>query len=401
MKIFNDFRTIFSPNAISYFLFFIVVFLLTRQVPFFEYSSFMNIALLGFAIYPLVELVKSILKRKEQFSALIATSLILFLILSIYSVAHINEPVNILKWLIILSVLLIAYKVSPSENFVITFIGLIIIQAIFIDAILLLMTTSFTLDNYSVVRQYVFLKDWGDVYTFDGFFWFVKLRGSGLLPVGLFVSYLYLKGRIRIIALIILIPSIIVSNTAFVFASVIFFTILLFIRIRLTFARVIAVLITLLLIAPLLNSVVSKVISDKDSSMDVRYDQFNVLVNDFTKSNSGILFGTGLGHTISVDSPVRDYTGDMYFELQPIYVLNQLGFVVFSLYIFIHMILAKIFIRDKELLLLYCCYVLYASSNPYIFDTSHFVVIVVLVSLRKIIDERNLCSSSGLQPQLR
>jgi Kef-type K+ transport system membrane component KefB len=135
--------------------------------------------------------------------------------------------------------------------------------------------------------------------------------------------------------------------------------------------------------------------------MDVRYDQFDVLVNDFTKLNSDILFGTGLGHTLSVDSPVRDYTGNIYFEMQPIYVLNQLGFVVFSLYIFIHVILAKVFIREKELLLLYCCYVLYASSNPYIFDTSHFVVIVVLVSLRKIIDERNLCRSSGLQPQIR
>jgi hypothetical protein len=401
MTIFNVFRTNFSPNAVRHFLFFIVVFLLTRQIPFLEYSSIMNIATLGFAIYPLVELVKSILKRKEQFSVLIVTCLILFLILSIYSIAHGNEPLNILKWLIIFSVLLIAYKVSPREYFVITFICLIIIQAIFIDAILLLMTTSFTLDNYSVIRQYVGLNDWGDVYTFDGIFWFVKLRGSGLLPVGLFVSYLYLKGRIRIIALIILIPSIIVSNTAFVFVSLIFFTILLFIRIRWTVARVIGVLTILLLIALPLNSVVSKVISDKDSSMDVRYDQFDVLVNDFTKLNSDILFGTGLGHTLSVDSPVRDYTGNIYFEMQPIYVLNQLGFVVFSLYIFIHVILAKVFIREKELLLLYCCYVLYASSNPYIFDTSHFVVIVVLVSLRKIIDERNLCRSSGLQPQIR
>ncbi len=389
-------------EGVRLFLFFLVVFFLTRQVPFSEYSFIMNIALVGFVMFPLIQLAKLLIKRSELFPALIAQCFIVLFVLSLYSIVSGNDPSNIVRWLVIFTTLIIAYIVRPSEKFIVTFLILMLFQAVFIDAILALLISSFTLDSYSVIRQLFIENNWGDVYSFDGVFWFVKIRGSGLLPVGAFVAYIYLSGRKRIIALLVFLPSIIVSNTSFTFASLAFLIGMLVMRCRLSYTRVAVGMLTLMVfVLPLLYGYTNKVFTEKEGSMGMRYDQYEVLVNDLTKTDIGVLLGRGLGHTLSISSNLRDYAGDMYFEVQSLYVLNQLGVILFSLYVLLHFILAFRFIRDKELLLVYFCYVLYAISNPYIFDTSHFVVIVVLVSLRKVINESDLCGSGCLQPRFR
>jgi len=387
-------------KSVKVYLFCIVVFILTRQIPFMEYSVIMNLALMVFVLLTLAEQITPLLIKGNQYSLLLAGGMSGIFLLSLYAIAKMNEAINIFRFLIILSVLLIAYKVRPNKNYVVAFLIFILIQALLVDAILIYLIANFNLHNYSGIRQIFQSNNWGDVYSFDGVFWYIKLRGNALLPVGLFVAVLYLSGRKRIIALMLLVPSIVVSNTASVMVTVVFLTVIVFNRIKWTFAKVGIILLGFLLI-PLLYGLTVKVISQKEKSMDMRYDQIKVLADDMTKTFSETLFGTGLGNTVSVKTIRRDYTDNIYFEVQPMYILNQLGIINFSLYIFLHVIFSLNFIRHRELLLLYLCYVIYSSSNPYIFDTNHFVVIVVLVSLKRAMNEKYIRNFGYFQPKPR
>jgi hypothetical protein len=119
------------------------------------------------------------------------------------------------------------------------------------------------------------------------------------------------------------------------------------------------------------------------SSIGTRLDQFNVLITDLTKNNLTLLFGNGIGNTVDVITIHRDYTNDTYFELQFLYFLNQLGIVGMFLFLFMHIYFLLNRITNKIHLLMYGCYIFYASINPYMFDTSHLVVIILLLSMAK------------------
>lgn len=130
----------------------------------------------------------------------------------------------------------------------------------------------------------------------------------------------------------------------------------------------------------------------------VRIEQMKVLVNNMNSGALTLLFGQGLGNTISERTAFRDYTEKHSYELQPLYILNQVGLVYFVLFVCFNIILTLKFIKYKKLILIYFSYVLYASFNPYIFDTSHIVVIIVLISLKKVSDGKySLCDSCSVQ----
>ena len=357
----------------------------------------MNLALVLFVFLTLTEQVSHLLKKNSQYPMLLIGSLLGLLLLSLYAFAKMNEQIYIFRFLLILSVLLIAYTVRPNKNYVTIFIVFTLIQALLVDAILIMLITNFNLDNYSVIRQIFLDNNWGDVYSFDGVYWYIKIRGSALLPVGLYVVILYLRGRKRIIALMLFVPSVVVSNTAFVMVTGVFLAAIAIIKIKWNYGKVAGAILVLILLIPLFYGATVKVFSEKQESLATRYDQIEVLVDDMNKTFIETLFGAGLGNTVSVKTDYRDYTDNIYFEVQPMYIFNQLGIFNFSFYILLHVIFALNFIRHRELLLLYLCYVIYASSNPYIFDTTHFVVIVILISLKRIIDEKCLRNFGRLQ----
>jgi hypothetical protein len=388
-------------KSVALCLFCIVVFILTRQIPFMEYSVIMNLALMVFVLLTLAEQITPLLIKGNQYSLLLAGGMSGIFLLSLYAIAKMNEAINIFRFLIILSVLLIAYKVRPNKYYVIVFLVFTLIQALLVDAILIYLIANFNLHNYSGIRQIFRSNNWGDVYSFDGVFWYIKLRGNALLPVGLFVAYLYLSGRKRIIALMLLVPSTVVSNTAFIIATVVFLAVIVIGRIKWNYGKVVGMILVGFLLIPLIYVLTVKVFVEKEHSMSYRYEQIGVLVDDMTKTYTTTLFGTGLGNTVSVKTSKRDYTDAIYYEVQPMYMLNQLGLLPFSLYIFLHVIFSLNFIRHRELLTAYLCYVMYASSNPYIFDTTHFVVIVVLVSLKRAMNEKYIRNFGYFQPKPR
>ncbi|MGK4475902.1 hypothetical protein [Aeromonas molluscorum] len=117
------------------------------------------------------------------------------------------------------------------------------------------------------------------------------------------------------------------------------------------------------------------------SSIGTRFDQARVLINDMSGNIFSVLFGNGLGHTINIKTMARDYADNVYFELQFLYILNQIGFVGMVILVIFHLKLVFNFLKSKKITLIYICYVGYALINPYMFDSNHCVVLILLMSL--------------------
>jgi hypothetical protein len=139
-------------------------------------------------------------------------------------------------------------------------------------------------------------------------------------------------------------------------------------------------------------SYTKNVIGYKDNSLGTISDQANVLLADLEKTS--VILGSVLGNTINITTAYRDYSNQIYYEIQAVYLFNQLGILNFAVFIFLHILFAINFISQKKLLLIYFFYVVYAVTNPYIFDTNHVIVIMILVTLNRLKNENRLHISS-------
>ena len=124
-------------------------------------------------------------------------------------------------------------------------------------------------------------------------------------------------------------------------------------------------------------------------SLPARFDQVKYLIGNLAETPITLLFGQGFGNLINVITDYRDYRNNIYFELQTIYMLNQVGILYFLLFWVTKIIFAVKFWGNKYIYLIYLSYMLYAFTNPYMFDTTNIVVIIVLSSLSKLYFKNN------------
>jgi len=388
-------------NKGSIFSFFIVVLFLTRLVPLNAYSVVMNMALAAFFLFNSNAIMKNCRKTPEVGLVFAATTSCV-LLLVIYSVSLGNEIGLIARFALILFLIMSAYLVSPSESYISIFLFFITIQALLVIGMEGYLVLNFDIDSYLPIRHVIKKNGWGDVYTFNGVFWRIQLIGSALLPFALFVSVAIFSGLKRVVFCLLFSSAIICAgNFAFVLGVVIF--LLMYWVYNLDFSKRKVVisggLFLLLIIVTIFPSYsyIERVIKEKSiSSNPIRIDQAVVLINDMSEEVSTVVFGKGLGSTVDIETDWRDYSGDIYFELQALYFLNQMGVLLFTAFILLNVFFAWYFIRHKLLLITYFSYIFYASFNPYFLDTNHVVVIIVLLSLRKVLDGKNILVTRGV-----
>ena len=129
------------------------------------------------------------------------------------------------------------------------------------------------------------------------------------------------------------------------------------------------------------------------NSISERYEQATLLINSLSKNELTFFFGNGLGYSLDIVTQTRDYRGAIYFEIQPLYFLSQMGVIFFAIFLLFSFFLAFINYRNKQLFLIFCCYWFYASINPYILDTNNFIVIIIL----NILNHKEINSISPLR----
>ncbi|EIQ10922.1 putative membrane protein [Shigella flexneri CCH060] len=258
------------------------------------------------------------------------------------------------------------------------------------------MTKTYGIGDYSALRHYFLENDYGDVYTYGSGFYRVQIKGNALIPFAFMLhivikDYFYYRFK-NTITVILAIGTIVAGNFAYFVSICLFFMyIILCSKSNSRYAKLRKIIfgVFLTVILPFFITYSIELIIMKsngaDSSLGVRWDQFTVLINDLTESVSNFVIGSGLGNVIKIQTPIRDYSAYIYYELQSVYFLNQLGVILFTLFLLINLLLTIKIIKYSELCVLYFLYVSYAITNPYILDSNHVAVIIVLVTLSNVL----------------
>lgn len=369
-------------SSINIFFYALLVFILTRQVPFLEYNIIANLSLVIILVIYLITF------NKRNFPYILLLFLWL-LLLSSYSFIFEGNDTNLaIRFAIILFSIIISHYVTLSENIKKWFYFAIFIQCLFIIFMEFYMNYKYTQYNYSELRHFFLGKKWGDIYTYNGLFYRIQVAGNALLTFAFMLTFIKeINFRRLLLVRIILLTSIIIAGNFAYLVSICVFLIGWYVLFSYQSIRekmrniLILVIILLVSLIPIIDYVIETILR-KDTSLGTRWDQFDVLISDLFSSSSTALWGKGLGNTIDVVTSFRDYTGNIYYELQSVYFFNQLGIINTLIFMIILIYLALSRIKYKDLLYVYFCYIIYAITNPYILDMNHVVVIIMLCSIK-------------------
>jgi hypothetical protein len=381
----NSYKIVFKRQNIQLFLWMIVVLLLTRQVPLSSFSFIFNIAILILILY-------SIPKNNKVFFEY-GLILIWLTFLIMYSLTSQNNTSYIIRFGLICLLILLSYYIKLPRKSINILFFFVAIQCLFITIIELYILFFHNEGSYLSIRFLFQDKNWGDIYTYSGYYYFIQLKGNALIPFTYMLTFIFQFKSNKskwIFRTIFLIGILIAGNFAFLI-SLFCFHFFKYINLHglpktRAINRVFILCALLLIVSPIIISYIENVLDRKEEkSLNIRTDQFNVLINDVQENVMTILMGKGLGHTISEKTAYRDYTDNVYYELQIVYFFNQLGFLNFFIFLALNAYLALKYIIRKDLLWIYFCYVIYAITNPYILDTNHIVVIICLTSMNKFL----------------
>ncbi len=372
-------------------MFLLVVIILTRQVPFRSFSFLMNLSLLLFFILQIKYIVQF---NEKKILFLLVSFVALATFMLVYSNLAGNTSSNSFRMFFIIVFVQLAFFIKPEKQYVNILLLFLIFQAIFLIVFHLILNIFFDGITYHFIRVYFQASGWGDVYTFNGLMYNIQILGNALLPFGVFVSSVYYRGKKRIIlTLILLLGTLVAGNFAFMLGFFIFTLLIIgstkiYNRNRFIFIFVLSFFVLAISALPVYNYLEDTIAKKALNSNPTRIDQTEVLMTDLISDAPSILFGKGLGNTVDIKTIWRDYTGNVYFELQSIYFLNQLGLVNFIFFVLLNILFVFVFFKFIVIKIIYFSYIFYAFFNPYFLDTSHIVVIITLIALNNVLEER-------------
>ena len=364
---------------------------MTRQVPFKSFSSLMNLSLFGFFALQL----NYILKKSERNSLLFLLGFVGwgFIMLGYSSVIG-NSLGNSFRFLTILILIQTAFFIKPNTKYINILIGFLVLQSLFLISLHLVLNIFFNSSSYLFIRLFFQSQGWGDLYTYNGLFYNIQILGNALLPVGVFISIVYYSGlKRKVITTILFLGMMVAGNFAFILGFSVFLLLLFLVAKSYNTRRFLTIAVMGLLLGfmaakPALSYLNKTITNKSEESNPTRIDQSKVLWENLSENPINLVFGKGLGNTLKVKTKWRDYTDNIYFELQSLYFLNQMGFLNFLGFVVSNILCVIIFFRQPKVKVIYFAYIIYAFFNPYFLDTSHIVVIIALVSLNNYLEEQ-------------
>lgn len=371
-------------KAIEYTLAIVLLFFLTRQVPFMRFTFLMNLALAGIFILFFFKIIKRIVALPDYLKILLLLLESLIFANAAYSFfVQQNSLSLVIRFFLILQFVIFAYFIYLDKKFISFFLFFEVLQCLFLIGLYLILLLKFNIHTYLPVRFFFLHHQWGDVYTFNGYFYRVQVKGNDLIPVAFFITFAAkdLKYK-KLYQAILLIGLVIAGNFAYLAATGFFllsYYLLCVHNVRKFSQRVLIIIIlSLLAILPLFNYISGVIERKEDKSLATRGDQVEVLWNDLAENKINLLWGKGLGNTISEVTEYRDYTGKYYYELQVLYIFNQLGLIFLVFLIFNTLMSIYNYKTSRVCILIYLSYLVYSITNPYILNTSQVIVILLL-----------------------
>ena len=233
------------------------------------------------------------------------------------------------------------------------------------------------LGNHTFIRNYFHNISGGDVFLAGGIRPKVQLHGNGILPY-VFMLYNFRKRKIDYITIILLLGILCAGNFAFILCLGAY---LCFICYKMICSKqnkngLITVVILLIFnsLLPVTYKHLEKTVEQKSvNSNAIRIEQANFL------TDTNYVIGKGLGNNIHGNGQFRSYDNNTYFELQTLYIFNQIGVIGLSLFYII--ILFWVWKKDSHYFIIFLIYLFYTFWNPYCFDTTEMIAIISLLNL--------------------
>jgi len=248
------------------------------------------------------------------------------------------------------------------------------------------------LGDYAVFRNWAFGNGLGDIYFFNKFMPKVQVQGNALLVVAFIVEYVR-KQKITKYLVVLLLGIVFAGNFAYVLGIGLFVAFEVVKKVlpllkgqrRLLPITIGVVLIAYAVVMPYL---LDKVEQKSEMSNQVRSDQIEVLLD------ANAITGEGLGNYVKAETSTRTYDGDIYFEMQTLYIVNQIGII--GLLLFYAIIFVNIKMQGIERLILYGIYLIYTFWNPYCFDTTQMIATLLIINVSMKGAKNESSDSNGL-----
>lgn len=226
--------------------------------------------------------------------------------------------------------------------------------------------------DYTAFRDWAWENGFGDIYMLSRWNAKVQVHGNALLLVAFIVDFTG-KRRLTLQNGIVLTGILAAGNFAFVLGLGVFAAWhgLIWIKARKVSKRIVVVILAcgLLLSAPY---VAAKIAQKAEVSNKTRIEQAQVLLD------ANPIIGEGLGNYIRAETTTRNYDGDIYFELQTLYIYNQVGLL--GLGLAYGLTVWPLWRKGKKRAILYLIYLMYAFWNPYCWDMTHIITLLILMN---------------------
>ena len=242
--------------------------------------------------------------------------------------------------------------------------------------LLLIWLALLVVGDYTAFRDWAWKNGFGDIYLLSRWNAKVQVHGNALLLVAFIVDYTR-KKRFTLQNGVVLTGILAAGNFAFILGLGAFFAWqgYAWIRKKKVSRRTVAAILLcgLLLGAPY---VASKIAQKAEVSNKTRIEQAQVLLN------ANPFIGEGLGNYIEAQTPTRDYDGDLYFELQTLYIYNQVGLL--GLALSYCLTVWPLWCKGRDRVLLCLIYLVYSFWNPYCWDMTHIITLLILMNTQDL-----------------
>ena len=230
--------------------------------------------------------------------------------------------------------------------------------------------------DFGYFRAWAFDNALGDIYFLNRFIPKVQVHGNALLIIAFMIDCLDSK-KITLRKITLLAGVLVAGNFAFILALLAFFgwqagiKAVQFIKSNKK-AKYVVIACAVAAAAVLVPYFITKIVEKSASSNVVRLEQAKILLD------ANPFIGEGLGCWVTASNDVLNYNGDIYFELQTLYIYRQIGFVLLAL--FYAVVLIPVWKKGKSPFIFYLVYLFYSFWNPYCFDVTQIITTIIVMN---------------------
>lgn len=345
----------------------------------FPISRLSSLIVPGLAVYLVgMMILKKGLPMERKWTTVYFVYLFYLLLMAGVSLAQDTGIGTVVRFLLILSILPLfaVMRFDEFKPFYTVFILLAVAKCLLLLYYGVILIRS---GDYTELREWAELNHFGDIYINPSTHLpKIQVQGNGILPMALILNIIYGKKNIwnYLLDAILAIGIFLAGNAAYLLGIAAYFGYKLYKNLqgreKTAWVKLASLMIILVGGAGFAAYAVYTLGAKSDYADAVRLEQAKALMDNY------IIVGNGLGHGIYYTGVMRSYSGDTYFELQTLYIFNQIGLI--GMFMFYWLVFNPIRAAGRKVLILFLIYLLYTFWNPYCFDSTEMIVISLLVN---------------------